>query len=515
MSQALYRKYRSTTLDEIVGQDLIVSALKNALSQQKLSHAYLFTGPRGVGKTSIARILAHEVNNFEYSGENLPLDIIEIDAASNRRIDEIRDLREKVHIAPLQAKYKVYIIDEVHMLTTDSFNALLKTLEEPPAHVIFILATTDAHKIPETILSRTQRYNFRLASSDIVKSHLAKIAKKEQINISSDALNVLAKHSGGSLRDALSLLDQVRHSSSQEITKEEVEDVLGIAPSEIVDRLIESIEAKDIKQLMTLLETAYEKGVYPGQLASSLVENIRQSLATSQHNLPASVSLKLLKELLATESSNRPQVSLELALIEAIVAVSDNLPAKTYSAKISQPSISLSKPAVKPNKNQSKVATNSAKSNESASENTNKSQVVGVNEPAQDYQAKATKLDAGIWNEVLEDLRHSHNTLYSVLRLADIDYSDIQNSRILLQFKFPFHKKRMSDNKNQQIVLDKLSTHGVSGYELVCDTKKSELETENIMVGAISTASDTFSAPTTEITLNRVKNIFGGAEVLE
>ncbi|MEN9380090.1 MAG: hypothetical protein RJB15_1786, partial [Pseudomonadota bacterium] len=161
MGQALYRKYRSRSLDEIVGQDHVTSTLKQAIKQGRISHAYLLTGPRGVGKTSIARILAHEINELPYEDDSTHIDIIEIDAASNRRIDEIRELRDKVNIAPTSAKYKVYIIDEVHMLTKEAFNALLKTLEEPPAHVVFILATTDAHKLPETIVSRTQRFSFK------------------------------------------------------------------------------------------------------------------------------------------------------------------------------------------------------------------------------------------------------------------------------------------------------------------------------------------------------------------
>src|SRR6266478_3901779 len=173
MGQVLYRKYRSRSLDEIVGQEHITDTLKQALKQGRISHAYLLTGPRGVGKTSVARILAHEINGLPYTDDSAHLDIIEIDAASNRRIDEIRELREKVHVAPTSAKYKVYIIDEVHMLTREAFNALLKTLEEPPAHVVFILATTDAHKLPETIVSRTQRFNFKPVPKQQVIDHLA------------------------------------------------------------------------------------------------------------------------------------------------------------------------------------------------------------------------------------------------------------------------------------------------------------------------------------------------------
>ncbi|MEK7153167.1 MAG: DNA polymerase III subunit gamma/tau, partial [Patescibacteria group bacterium] len=176
MGKALYRTYRSKKLSEIVGQEHITTALDHALKKGTISHAYLFTGPRGVGKTSIARILAHEINGLPYNEDRPDLDIIEIDAASNRRIDEIRDLRDKVHIAPTSAKYKVYIIDEVHMLTKEAFNALLKTLEEPPAHVIFILATTEVYKLPETIISRTQRFAFKPVDMPKVIAHLRHIA---------------------------------------------------------------------------------------------------------------------------------------------------------------------------------------------------------------------------------------------------------------------------------------------------------------------------------------------------
>src|SRR6266404_2796165 len=201
MGQALYRKYRSKTFDEVIGQEHITKTLKTAIKSSRISHAYLFTGPRGVGKTSVARILAHEVNQIPYKDESIHLDIIEIDAASNRRIDEIRDLRERVRIAPTSATYKVYIIDEVHMLTREAFNALLKTLEEPPAHCIFILATTEAHKLPETIVSRTQRFEFRPVTAAVAAAHLQDMAKKEKLEIDKPALRLLAEFGNGSFRD--------------------------------------------------------------------------------------------------------------------------------------------------------------------------------------------------------------------------------------------------------------------------------------------------------------------------
>lgn len=237
----LYRKYRSKSLDELVGQEHITLALKKAIDQGKISHAYLFTGPKGTGKTSVARILAYQLNNLPYDESATNLDIIEIDAASNRRIDEIRDLREKVNIAPTSSKYKVYIIDEVHMLTKEAFNALLKTIEEPPEHAIFILATTELHKVPETIVSRTQRFSFKPIEKSKIISHLRSIAEQENINIEDDALEMIAEHANGGFRDAISLLDQVR-SLSENIKKSDIQDAIGAPSTKLLTDLWESFK---------------------------------------------------------------------------------------------------------------------------------------------------------------------------------------------------------------------------------------------------------------------------------
>lgn len=265
MFQALYRKYRPQTFNDIVGQNHIVSVLKNAIDKNQISHAYLFYGSRGTGKTSIAKIFANEVNGNEiYQKENV--DIIEIDAASNNGVDEVRDIKEAIKFLPTEGKYKVYIVDEVHMLTTAAFNALLKTLEEPPAHVIFILATTEIHKIPATILSRCQRFEFKNLSQEQLIDRLRYIAKEENLVIEDEAIEKIATLAKGGLRDAISILDQVSNYSEQitlghilEVTSSISEDDIlefykGLLQGDVTKSLLKYNEfvaqAKDTKLLL-------------------------------------------------------------------------------------------------------------------------------------------------------------------------------------------------------------------------------------------------------------------------
>ena len=314
MSLVLYRQYRPKDLDEIVAQKPIVKTLKAALDKGLLGHALLLTGPRGVGKTSLARILAHRLNKVNYDLNETPLDIIEIDAASSGRIDEVRDLREKIKLMPLKLKYKVYIIDEVHMLTKEAFNALLKTLEEPPEHIVFILATTEIHKVPATIISRCQRFAFKAVSKKDLKEHLKKIARLEKIETDDSALDLLSQHAQGSLRDALSLLDQLA-SLKQKISAELVEEILGLPPQAIVEKLLKALIAGDMKEVIKHYQNLDAQGVDPIILAERLSQNLRDDL---QNNTSDSYArkLELLEDLLDVSSAKQPHATLEITLLK-------------------------------------------------------------------------------------------------------------------------------------------------------------------------------------------------------
>ena len=308
MSRALYRTYRSRSLDEIVGQSHITRILQRAIARGHIAHAYLLTGPRGVGKTSIARILAHEINGLPYTDESTHLDIIEIDAASNNSVEDIRDLRDKVQIAPTSSPKKIYIIDEVHMLSKSAFNALLKTLEEPPEHVVFILATTDADKLPATILSRVQRFNFRAITPRDAAKHLAFIAEQEKIAITPDALELIAEQGKGSFRDSISLLDQLRSLSDETIDRAMVAEVLGLAQDELVEELLTAYATADIGQAARLIDEAEAAGTPAELLAEQLLGIARQRVVEDAALLP------LLDKLLAVPRAGWPRIALLTAL---------------------------------------------------------------------------------------------------------------------------------------------------------------------------------------------------------
>jgi DNA polymerase-3 subunit gamma/tau len=288
-TQALYRKWRSRTFDEVIGQEHVTRTLQNAQATGRVAHAYLFTGPRGTGKTTTARLLAKAVNCVGETStkpcgvcnicravdEGRLLDLIEIDAASNRGIDEIRDLREKVAFRPGEARVKFYIIDEVHMLTDPAFNALLKTLEEPPPHVIFVLATTEPHKIPATIVSRCQRFDFRRIPLAEITGWLVHIAEVEGLKVEPAALEYIARQGGGSMRDAISLLDQLTAYGSDRITLTQVRSVLGAVASQAVIDLADCLVAGDLASGLDVINRVVGDGAEPRQFTREFVEYLR------------------------------------------------------------------------------------------------------------------------------------------------------------------------------------------------------------------------------------------------
>lgn len=298
MTQALYRKWRPRAWDEVVSQEHVITTLKNAVASDRVAHAYLFSGPRGTGKTTAARLLAKAVNCLNPNptarpcntcahctavNENRFMDLIEIDAASNTSVEDVRDLRDKINFAPTQGKYKIYIIDEVHMLSTAAFNALLKTLEEPPPHAIFILATTEIHKIPATVLSRCQRHEFRRVPVGEITRQLTHICASEAIPYEPEALTLIARQAAGGMRDAISLLDQLA-STGEKITVQLAQTVLGAATSATVLALIEAIRTADPAAGLDAIHAALDAGSDPRALARQVVDYLRALLLIQMGN---------------------------------------------------------------------------------------------------------------------------------------------------------------------------------------------------------------------------------------
>lgn len=291
MYLALYRKYRPRVFEEVVGQDHIVKTLINQIKFEKISHAYLFTGSRGTGKTSIAKIFARAINctnlkNGSPCGEcevcksleGTNIDVLEIDAASNNSVDEIRELREKVKYPPVVGRYKVYIIDEVHMLSISAFNALLKTLEEPPQQTVFVLATTEVHKLPATILSRCIRFDFKLVPLDILTGHLKNILNKENVKFDDTAVNVIARAGEGSVRDTLSIADRCVSFAGDDLTYQKVIDVLGVSEREVLINVTNLILKKDIGTALTELDKVLSSGKSPLVFSNDLISYFRDLL---------------------------------------------------------------------------------------------------------------------------------------------------------------------------------------------------------------------------------------------
>ncbi|MFC1915321.1 DNA polymerase III subunit gamma/tau [Chloroflexota bacterium] len=492
-SQVFYRRWRPQTLAEVVGQEQVTQTLRNALGSGHISHAYLFCGPRGTGKTSTGRILAKAVNCLTNDGKGEPcnncdmcqattegraMDFIEVDAASNRGIDEIRDLREKVNYSPSQARYKVYIIDEAHMLTKEASNALLKTLEEPPPHIIFVLATTEVHKVLPTILSRCQRFDFRRISQADVVAKLTDIGNTEGIHIASEALQLIAKVATGSLRDAENLLEQLTTYYGTEIELQQVQTILGIIGDWRAKELVRHIINNDVTAGIATINSVNSDGLDLRQFNRELVEYLRGLLlaktgSAEAIDLPAE-DITELKELAAKVPlsqilqivklfgqlefgfDNYSTLPLELALVDCTQAPAEEaLPSKLEYEPAPSPTEMAAPPATPPPPEEEPVV-----------EPITKAAPVAEVEPAIEAEpakpaetASATPSELGDeieqlrlkWRQLIREAPPTIGRTPAAALLRSAKPKEIKENIIVLSFKYPLHKESMEKPDNQQI----------------------------------------------------------------
>ncbi len=452
---ALYRKYRSADLSDVVGQQHITKTLEQSILQDRISHAYLFTGPRGVGKTSVARILARRVNGLDSTEDTSShLDIIEIDAASNRGVDEMRNLRDKINSAPSSLKYKVYIIDEAHMLTREAFNALLKTLEEPPAHAIFILATTEAHKLPDTIISRTQRYDFRPFREELIVDHLRHIAEKEKISITVDGLAAIAQLSHNGMRDAISMLDQLSVASDN-IDEQAVQSYMGLSSSVQIEKLLSQAFDGDGVSVLSTLEDLFSQGVEPSALNSQLQHYLRNILLskTENHKLSQEFALSALDILMQYQPyfklNIHPSLPLEIALtkISAISTTTKSLPDQDIDLKTS----------VK----QSKKSTDSQVVQKNPEPNISRDRTKeSIPSENVDISSRCAK--------GLSIIKEHNNSLYALLHSGN---ARIEENKLVVDCRFQFHKQRIEEFRNREVIEKVMSRVCKLPIQLECRLK--------------------------------------------
>ena len=464
MSQALYRKYRSRSLNEVLGQDHVTNILRRALEQGKIAHAYLLTGPRGVGKTSVARILAHEINHLPYNDDASNLDIIEIDAASNNGVDDIRALREKAQVAPVSAPKKVYIIDEVHMLSKSAFNALLKTLEEPPEHVVFILATTDADKLPATILSRVQQFFFRPIPTEIMTRQLMNIAKKEGFAIEEDAARLIAERSRGGFRDGISMLDQlsILATSDQPLTANMVTEYLGLSDATMLGNLLDSYPSDDNEKVLNIFQELENSGansvIVSHQLLSiarnrlrknpNLIGLVQQLIEVDRHPHP---DLKLLTIFM---NSNSQPTEKPVATKKDTTQAAPQKPAKKPTPiKTAEPA----KPTEKPIKKEEKPV-----------------------EPAKKPAEKPKKTDAPLelnWEKVIERAKEKSLGLASLLQKSQWSFD---GEKLTIYAGSAFYKKKLDDAKNKPLISEIISEETEMDLEIDIIGEKKPPEDEKL-----------------------------------
>ena len=464
MSQALYRKYRSRSLDEVLGQDHVTSILRRALERGKIAHAYLLTGPRGVGKTSVARILAHEINHLQYDDDSSNLDIIEIDAASNNGVDDIRALREKAQVAPVSAPKKVYIIDEVHMLSKSAFNALLKTLEEPPEHVVFILATTDADKLPATILSRVQQFFFRPIPTEIMTRQLMNIAKKEGFAIEEDAARLIAERSRGGFRDGISMLDQlsILATSDRPLTANMVTEYLGLSDATMLGNLLDSYPSDDNEKVLNIFQELENSG------ANSVVVS-HQLLSIARNRLRKNPNLVgLVQQLIEVDRHPHP----DLKLLTIFMNNNSQPTEKPVTPKKNIAQAATQKPAEKPTPIKPAEPT---KPTEKPIEKEEKPA-----EPVKKTATKPKKTDAPLelnWEKVIERAKEKSLGLASLLQKSQWSFD---GEKLTIYAGSAFYKKKLDDAKNKPLISEIVSEETAMDLEIDIIGEKKPPEDEKL-----------------------------------
>lgn len=489
--QALYRVFRPQLFHDVVGQEHITKTLQNALLQNKFSHAYLFSGPRGTGKTSAAKIFAKAVNC-----EKAPVaepcnecaackgitngsisDVIEIDAASNNGVDEIRDIRDKVKYAPSAVQYKVYIVDEVHMLSIGAFNALLKTLEEPPKHVIFILATTEPHKIPLTIISRCQRFDFRRITAASIVGRMKEIIHNQQVNVEEEALDVIARAADGGMRDALSLLDQAISYSDDQVTLNEALLITGSVSQEMIGKIAEAIHQKDVTVALQALDQLMYQGKDPSRFIEDFIfyyrdmllyqtaptlEDVLERVSVDDQfihlskEIPSSEIYEIIELLSKSQQemkwTNHPRIFLEVALVKLCQQTQNpsNYNQEEYQSLLEK--ITSLQSEVNRLKQQGIAA--SPQGNTGTKEPKQRSMKSGYKTPEgriQEILKTATRKDLDIikgrWAELLEMLRRQNKVSHAAL-LNDSEPVAASESAFVLKFKFEIHCKMVAENNN-------------------------------------------------------------------
>ncbi len=477
---ALYRKYRPNQFKEVIGQDHITQTLINSLKMGKMQHAYLFCGPKGTGKTSLARIIAKAVNcldleNLKKTGEPClecenckeiqrnSLDIIEVDAASNRGIDEIRELRDSSRYTPTKLKFKVFIIDEVHMLTKEAFNALLKTLEEPPAHILFILATTEHHKVPDTIKSRCQRFDLKKISINDLIPHLKIISQKENIKIDDNSLKLISANSSGSSRDALSLLGSLSSFADSDITYEKVKEILGITDQITLTKFVDYIINKDQTQAIRQVNELVENGVNMNQFCLDLIDYLRKimllkvsnelsklynfSFSDEQTKKMQEQALKIDQIFLlkfidsvikrSKEINDTPfiQLSLELAIIENLPVQNNIQPSLQNPAEQpmqkpiinAQPKVEIAQPVIQEN-------------------------LSNQNQISADLNISKIKLQ---WQTILSEIKKANFSLAGMLN--SLKLISLENNCLTIACQYPFHQEIIHEMKNKILLEEAIS----------------------------------------------------------